>query len=155
VPLQAPLLPGPRPFLFGTTFPATRLRRYRAWISRGWALDLNDAVRLNSQLNRLARQAEKERAPYEWRHRREVKTSRRHTHHRRIILTVAKSCTFCNSPATDIMRLVPSDEGGKDVLRNKIPVCDLCRDLWPGIYKEMPQRMRRKLVSTLPYERFA
>lgn len=149
-----PQLPGPRPFLFGTTSAKTRLRRYRLWISRGWALDLNDAVRLNSQLNRIARHAERDRAPYEWARRSEVKASRRHSHHRRIVLAVSKSCTFCDSEGTDIIRLVPLSEGGKDVLQNKIPVCDECRDMWPSMYSDMPQRMRRRLIVTIPYHRF-
>jgi hypothetical protein len=87
-------LPGPRPFLFGTTVSKTRLLRYRTWIARGWAFDLNDAVRRNRQLNRLARQAARERFPWDWGNRSAVKAHRRYLRQRRIILGNATSCTF-------------------------------------------------------------
>ncbi|MFB7111709.1 hypothetical protein [Streptomyces sp. NPDC056291] len=151
MPLRLKQLPVPRPFLFGTTVPAARLHRYRMWIARGWALDLNDAVRVNAQLNRLARQAERERFPYLWGNRTAVKARRRHAHHRRIILGMHKTCTFCRSHATDIVRLVPLSQGGHDVLRNKIPVCDVCRDLWPSMSKDLTRQARLNLADGLPH----
>ncbi|MGA5116837.1 hypothetical protein [Streptomyces pseudogriseolus] len=151
-PLRSPA-PPPHPFLFGTTKAAARLRRYRHWIYRGWALDLNDAVRLNSQQDRLRRQAERERFAYEWANRSASKAARRHSHHRRIILSRTKTCTFCASLATDIVRVVPLHDGGRDVLRNKIPVCDTCRELWPHMNKDLPQRVRHQIGADLPHRR--
>ncbi|WP_328839841.1 hypothetical protein [Streptomyces europaeiscabiei] len=64
------------------------------WQQDPIVVDLNDAVLLNGQLNRLARQAARERFPWDWGNRIAVKAHRRYLRQRRIILGNATSCTF-------------------------------------------------------------
>ncbi|MEU1554297.1 hypothetical protein ABZ517_16460 [Streptomyces scabiei] len=141
------LPPQPKPFLFGTTLPTTRLRRYRSWISKGWALDLNDAVRLNNQLNRLSRLAEYDRGRAMWGHRQDMKEYRRHIYHRRVILGTAEKCWFCSLPPTDIILAKSIGDGGEDVLSNKIPVCDTCRNERHSLRRDLLHRVRRNLIQ--------
>lgn len=144
--------PQPLPIPFGVTSPQFRLHHYRRWISAGWALDLNDAVRVNAQMLRNLRQAELDHAPYQWGHRTAIKQRRRWEHHRRIVLSKAKSCSFCTSPATEITYAKPLSQGGTERLRNKLPVCDVCFDLWPQMRRDLPYRVRDKLAEHLIQE---
>ncbi|MBA5222203.1 hypothetical protein [Streptomyces griseoaurantiacus] len=142
---------GPRPLRLGVTRPQTRLRQYRRWIRRGWALDLNDAVRLNSQLNRTAQHATREHDAYAWRHRDAAKAERRRAHQRAVVLGMTQSCTFCVADAADVTLLVPLSDGGQDVLSNKVAVCNMCRSMWPRMRRWVPQRIIHKLTAALPH----
>ncbi|MFJ8935337.1 hypothetical protein ACIRL0_06410 [Streptomyces sp. NPDC102365] len=135
------------PFAVGS--PQFRLDHFRRWIAAGWALDLNDAVRVNTQLLRNARTAQLDGAPYQWNLRTAVKDRRRWEHHKRIILSKATVCTFCTRPAAEITYALPLSKGGTDRLRNKIPVCEEHAELWPQIRRDLPHRVREKLVGAL------
>ncbi|MCX5597644.1 hypothetical protein OOK29_05770 [Streptomyces phaeochromogenes] len=141
--------PQPLPIPFAVGGPEFRLRHFRRWIAAGWALDLNDAVRVNAQLLRNARHLELDRAHYEWGHWTAMKQRRRWEHHKRLVLMRAKSCTFCPRPASEITYAHPLSEGGTDRLRNKLPVCSGHADVWPQVRRDLPHRVREKLAEYL------
>ncbi|MFE4651507.1 HNH endonuclease [Streptomyces sp. NPDC056707] len=116
-------------FALGAMSPAFRLARYKEWIEKGWALDLNDAVRVNGQQRRLARLHANERLTENWPLRRHIIAFRRQAHLARIILTVARSCAFCSKESpTHITHLVPPSRGGADELGNMLPCCENCHE---------------------------
>ncbi|WP_405936234.1 HNH endonuclease [Streptomyces sp. NBC_00726] len=117
----------PKYFPFSTSRPLTRLRQYKRWIHNGWALDLNDAVRLNAQLRRKAHYEAINSDAVEYPARQAMITVRRREHLSRIILDVAQSCTLCSKDSpTHITHIVPPSEGGQDTLRNMVPCCREC-----------------------------
>ncbi|MGC5565360.1 hypothetical protein ACPYPG_21335 [Streptomyces sp. FR-108] len=135
------------PFAVGS--PEFRLAHFRRWIAAGWALDLNDAVRVNAQLLRNARHTELDGAPHLWTMRVAMKERRRWDHHRRIVLSKKATCTLCTRSAVDVTYALPLSKGGTDRLRNKIPVCEQHAESWPQIRQSLPHRVREKLVGTL------
>ncbi|MGW5467669.1 hypothetical protein [Streptomyces chartreusis] len=139
----------PFPIPFGLTKPAFRLHHYRRWIAAGWALDLNDAVRVNAQLLRNIRTAQNDRAAYDWGARTLVKQRRRWEHHKRMVLSRAATCTFCDRPPVEITYSKSLSEGGTERLRNKIPVCAGCFEMWPHLRRDLPRRVREKLADQL------
>ncbi|KND38498.1 hypothetical protein [Streptomyces acidiscabies] len=141
----------PFPIPFGLTTPAFRLDHYRRWIAAGWALDLNDAVRVNALLLRNFRVAEVGQAPSSWAARTAVKQRRRWNHHRRIVLSKAKSCVLCARPPVEITYSKSLSEGGTERLRNKIPVCTVCFDRWPDLRRDLPRQVREKLADQLVF----
>ncbi|MEU0411744.1 hypothetical protein ABZ307_28535 [Streptomyces griseorubiginosus] len=141
--------PQPLPIPAGLTTPEIRLSHYRRWIAAGWALDLNDAVRLNALLWRNVREAQRDQAAFDWAARTAGRQRRRWEHHRRMVLSKAKSCTFCTRPPTGITYSKALSDGGTDQLRNKIPVCEVCSDLWPQMRRDLPRRVRDKLADHL------
>ena len=139
----------PIPLPLGEGTSEFRLRHFQRWIAAGWALDLNDAVRVNAQLLRNARHAQMDQAPYDWGRRTAVKQRRRWEHHRRVVLSKARSCTFCKRAPVEITYAKSLAEGGTDRLKNKIPVCSGHAELWPQLRRDLPQRVREKLAGQL------
>jgi 5-methylcytosine-specific restriction endonuclease McrA len=125
----------PKYFPYGSSRPLTRLRQYKRWIQNGWALDLNDAVRLNGLLRRKAHYAlinyEADRYPV----RQAQIMVRRREHLTKVVLAAAVSCTVCGETGpTRITHIVPPSQGGTDSLRNLVPCCeDCCQQVgeWP------------------------
>ncbi|MCX4232788.1 hypothetical protein [Streptomyces ortus] len=139
----------PHAIAFAVGNPQFRLAHFKRWIAAGWALDLNDAVRVNAQLLRNARHAQLDGAPYQWDMRTATKDRRRWEHHRRLVLLKTATCAFCTQSAVDITYALPLSKDGTDRLRNKIPVCQQHAGLWPQIRRDLPQRVREKLIGTL------
>lgn len=132
------------------TTPVARLIIFHEWITYGWALDLNDAVRLNAQLLRRARVIGNLDARTRW-HLSEKRTvERRRRHLRETVLRAARSCAFCSGPDPVTVRfVVPLSEGGADRLGNLAPCCLGCATRMPSQGRMRDRLKLRNVASDL------
>jgi hypothetical protein len=129
------------------TTPAHRLATFRDWIARGWALDLNDAVRLNSQLLRKARALTVLHARIAWGGYLLGVEARRRLHLDQYVLSLGV-CAFCGQQgATSVRYRVPLSEGGTHHLGNLVACCDACTASTPAVGRLSEMLSRANRVS--------